>query len=266
MGARLAALATAVSLCVAASALAQQAPAPPPPDDGTAVSDLVVSAPPAAVPIPDVGEGAPALSPDEIQRVIFARRAVNGGFPQAGPGGEATPFRSMEAWERINHTITARTVTQYAERIRREAARGLRTQKEVEEAELARQAAMLKAFGPRLRAPAIESIRLAPASATLEGFRAGMAVEGGRQLLVVAGMLRNVADKTVRAPLLTITVLDAQGFVLAAKTFNPSVRLQPGQTRAFAYRFVDPPANLKDVRIAVSDTVAGIPNAPLSVR
>jgi len=150
--------------------LAQQAPAP-------SVSPLVV-APPDMVPVPKVGEGAPLLTPREIESIrqtavehrFTAQKDLRGCTGSSGPSGEP-PISNAEVdhvaraaamnggkillgppfseggylAELMASNLIARYIpeavkaTAAAEQARRQAAQGLADQRTVEETELARQ-------------------------------------------------------------------------------------------------------------------------------
>lgn len=269
----------------------QAARGQPPGDDGTELSDVQVSAP-TMVPVPEVGEPQPLFSVEALQGFACqarhwqldqfkARARMIGSSDKTGLG--------LEYNHLYNRTLRARELTQAAEQVRREAARGLRTQKEVEDAELARQEAV-KAFQAQMRwigklltkgqgfplnwiyNPALGVDPMDPywreiidhmpwggdvylieadADSVIENISTRTTTERGRRVLVVTGTMRNIRDHRVLAQGLLITVLDRAGKVLdmAVAASNRSY-IRPGKTLNFSYPLANPPPNAHSVRVS----------------
>ena len=115
------------------------------PPDSPSVVPLVVTG---VVPIPDIGQGAPQFSADELTvRRDVARKEARA-FSDCQRKADGVIPRVLfnvlakDARERERLLVKAQAATLAAETVRTEAAKGLRTQAEVETAELARQAAV----------------------------------------------------------------------------------------------------------------------------
>jgi hypothetical protein len=118
--------------------------------------------------------------------------------------------------------------------------------------------------------------RLAPATAPLYaalGFNVSpnrmgldhvtsrLAWEGGRQILVVEGEIRNLASSPRAAPRMRLSVLDAEGreiyHWIAAP---PKAWLAAGETAEFRARLAAPPKQGQEVRVRFADAT----NAPIA--
>lgn len=133
----------------------QGAYAQAPSDEATVVADVQVAAP-SMVPVPDVGRPAPLYSVEalqgfacEVREQAFDEFGKSNGVRRGGSSAATSDFGrrnpdTKEMWSLefnivANSALRASELTRAAERVRREARQGLRTQKEVEDAELARQ-------------------------------------------------------------------------------------------------------------------------------
>lgn len=122
--------------------------AQPAPNDATTVSDLEVKAP-EQVPVPEVGIGAPLFTVPELEAVqIEARKQAQEALTQARgcdqDRGQRTAGNFLVEYDAATSirgsAELAVEATRRSDEVRRAAARGQATQKEVEDAELARQA------------------------------------------------------------------------------------------------------------------------------
>ncbi|HLK23656.1 MAG TPA: DUF3426 domain-containing protein [Caulobacteraceae bacterium] len=98
---------------------------------------------------------------------------------------------------------------------------------------------------------------------SIENQHAQPALKGGHAVLSVSGSLRNVRSGPVAAPPLRISILNAQGRVLAVNIADPGGALiPPGASRGFAVDVVDPPVGAADVEITFAANAARRPPAP----
>lgn len=123
--------------------------AQPAPNDGTTVSDVQVKAP-EQVPVPEVGIGAPLFTVPELEVIQRqAREDAQDALSSATQCGQMSAMNRIPGNYRLeydaatvvrNRAGAAIEATRLADQVRRDAVLGLKTQKEVEDAELARQA------------------------------------------------------------------------------------------------------------------------------
>jgi predicted Zn finger-like uncharacterized protein len=101
----------------------------------------------------------------------------------------------------------------------------------------------------------------------IEDFHALPSLQDGRPALLVSGVLRNIRAKPIVSPPIGITLVDAHGQQLLAKSVSLGDPLvSPGQTRAFTVSLVDPPSAASEVDITfVMGRRKGAP-APTPVR
>jgi predicted Zn finger-like uncharacterized protein len=86
---------------------------------------------------------------------------------------------------------------------------------------------------------------------TIEGQRAQPMLKDGHADLAVSGTLRNIRGKPVAAPPLKISLLAADGRVVATQIARPADALVPaGETRRFVIDMLDPPISAANVEIA----------------
>jgi predicted Zn finger-like uncharacterized protein len=94
---------------------------------------------------------------------------------------------------------------------------------------------------------------------TLEQVKAEPTLQDGHAALSVTGLMRNIEDRTVMAPPLTVVLLSPDGHRVGGKIAaaeDPAI--PPGETRQFAIVLLDPPANAKTLEVAfVYDAGAG---------
>jgi predicted Zn finger-like uncharacterized protein len=86
---------------------------------------------------------------------------------------------------------------------------------------------------------------------SLEQVRAEPALQDGHAALSVSGVMRNIEDRTVMAPPLTVVLLSPDGHRVGGKIAaaqDPAI--PPGETRHFAIVLLDPPANAKTLEVA----------------
>lgn len=222
-------------------------------DSETVVSGLSIVARRVA-PIPDVGDGAPALSVDQLDSYVCKARSLVSSGTKFNRGRAS--FARLEQWATWASAERARTATEQAQLVRRDAAEGKRSSAEVEAFELARQKAV-KAYqnqfvqeqvqrNPQLLlarntkdtsalfadlqamldtgvldgpVTSLDVLRLAQEDRAAPGFAfdhlsARYAEDDGRDVLVVEGSVRNLNDRSALMPALQLTMLDRAGFVL----------------------------------------------------
>jgi predicted Zn finger-like uncharacterized protein len=86
---------------------------------------------------------------------------------------------------------------------------------------------------------------------TIEGQHAQPMLKDGHADLAVSGTLRNVRGKPVAAPPLRVTLLAADGRVVATQIAQADDALvPPGETRRFVIDMLDPPVSAANVEIA----------------
>jgi len=86
---------------------------------------------------------------------------------------------------------------------------------------------------------------------TIEAQHAQPMLKDGHADLAVSGTLRNVRGKPVAAPPLKVTLLAADGRVVATQIAKPDDALVPaGETRRFVIDMLDPPVSAANVEIA----------------
>jgi len=75
--------------------------------------------------------------------------------------------------------------------------------------------------------------------------------QGGRQALVVSGVVKNVRAEPVAPPPLSVTFLDRKGKVLAVKTAPAAAGpLASGAARSFSVSMADPPAAASELEVS----------------
>jgi len=85
---------------------------------------------------------------------------------------------------------------------------------------------------------------------TIEGQHAQPMLKDGHADLAVSGTLRNVRGKPVAAPALQVSLLAADGRVVATQIAKPDDALVPaGETRRFVVDMLDPPVSAANVEI-----------------
>ena len=103
----------------------------------------------------------------------------------------------------------------------------------------------------------------------LAGFEVGdvearRVVEGGRQVLILSGAVRNISQEVLPPPLIGFALLSVEGEELFAWTHQvESGAVAPGEATSFEARLADPPAEAADLRarLIAADEEAGPPPA-----
>ena len=89
-----------------------------------------------------------------------------------------------------------------------------------------------------------------PVGLVIEQVRAEPTLEDGHAVLAVSGEIRNVVDRSVNAPPLRVTLLDAQGKRVAGQIDRlANARIPPGETRHFLTAIFDPPMSENDLTV-----------------
>ncbi|HEX7761690.1 MAG TPA: MJ0042-type zinc finger domain-containing protein, partial [Caulobacteraceae bacterium] len=98
---------------------------------------------------------------------------------------------------------------------------------------------------------------------TIEGVHAEPALQDGHAALSVAMTVRNVTDRAVVSPPLSIVLLNAQGKRIGGQIVRPAnPRIPPGEQRFFATAILDPPLTAHDLEVSFAlDAVGRIPVA-----
>ena len=88
-------------------------------------------------------------------------------------------------------------------------------------------------------------------SVKLEGLDLFTFTEDGRTITAVSGVARNTSKEARDPPPVTFYAIDRNDFILAAQSsLLPFETLAPGESRSFEVRFHNPPANMREVRMA----------------
>lgn len=97
----------------------------------------------------------------------------------------------------------------------------------------------------------------------IEEVKAEPAFEGGRPVLNVSGVIRNLKKHEAEAPPLEVSLLDKAGEPISVKIAHPVDRtVPPMDTRHFALTLTDPPSELHDLEVRFKDDAAH-PPAPV---
>jgi predicted Zn finger-like uncharacterized protein len=101
----------------------------------------------------------------------------------------------------------------------------------------------------------------------IEQVKAAPGSDGGHPAVMVSGVMRNIADRTVNAPLLRVSLLGKDGRAVARRLANASgSQIRPGETRPFTISMTDPPKTASDVEVTFALDVmpppASSPAAP----
>lgn len=205
---------------------------PAPLDEATLLEELSVVAP---APVPRVGRGAPYYSIEQTASFVCET--------------ELTRTYSKASAQR------AYRATVEAERARRRVRVGKATQRQVEQAELERQAAVRAMLGRGLLriGLAMNSRNLPPPSRqglVIERVRHETEIEGGRVVQRISGQVRNTNVETTTSLPLGAWAIDQRGFILASQTFElPDAVFEPGEARAFSFAFNNPPMHTSTIRM-----------------
>lgn len=85
----------------------------------------------------------------------------------------------------------------------------------------------------------------------IENIAADSILQDGRAVLRVTGTLRNIQDQPITPPPVQVSLIDAQGKPVAARSAPPGrTPLAPGATRPFSIAILDPPSSGKDLEVA----------------
>ena len=97
----------------------------------------------------------------------------------------------------------------------------------------------------------------------IEQVKAAPGSDGGHPAVMVSGVMRNIADRTVTAPLLRVSLLGKDGKAVARKLADPAgPQIRPGEARHFAVTVVDPPNTASDVEVTFALDLAKPAPAP----
>lgn len=239
-------------------------------DESTKVEGLVVTAP-KMVAIPSIGEPVPYYSSAQLQNEMRIRQCI---FSQSrwgalsGDGGnlEATNLR-FDMLDIADALRRAEKATSTVEQYRQEVAKGLRTEKELEEAELDRQwyvreyERMKRPKWARGLTQAKYEAELAamaplptPAKMVIQNIKAFPTKANGQDVLVIQGEVKNLSGRTVDLLPFQVNILDGNGQTVDQRTgWGRGVRLKAGETRPFNYPYDRPPANARHVQIKFDD-------------
>ena len=89
-----------------------------------------------------------------------------------------------------------------------------------------------------------------PVGLVIESVKAEPSLQEGHAVLAVSGMIRNVVDRSVAAPPLRVTLLNAQGKRVAGQIDAlGNANIPPGETRHFSTAIVDPPFSAHDLEV-----------------
>jgi predicted Zn finger-like uncharacterized protein len=98
---------------------------------------------------------------------------------------------------------------------------------------------------------------------TIEQVRAEPSLQDGHAALAVSGFIRNVAGRSVVAPPLRISLMNAQGKRVAGQiAVLANARVPPGETRRFITAILDPPFSAQTLQVEFATGAGGRPGAP----
>lgn len=204
----------------APASAADPAPPPLPLDNDNEVEALLVVG--GEAPIPMIGLGAPAYSPEQTAAVICARS------------------ESRSSANVITQLEQAHAATVRAKMSRRAFNLGKASQGEVNATEVERQ----KAISEVMRRLRVEDISPSVRDGlTVENLKQTRLLEHGQPVMLVSGSVRNFGLETREVPPVVLHAVDARGFSLAGQTNAIDAEiLKPGETATFIIRFRNPPA------------------------
>ncbi len=114
-------------------------------------------------------------------------------------------------------------------------------------------------------ASAYASIGL-PVNATgliIEQVKAAPGSDDGHPAVLVSGVMRNIADRAVKAPPLRVSLLGKDGRAVARRLADaPGSQIRPGETRHFNVSMLDPPKGASDVEVTFALDAAPPAAAP----
>jgi predicted Zn finger-like uncharacterized protein len=125
---------------------------------------------------------------------------------------------------------------------------------------------VVRAWPPTASLYAAIGLPVNPTGLTVEDIRAEPSLEQGHATWAVTAIIRNVSDHEVTAPPLRISLLNAQGKVVAGQIATlDNARIPSGETRHFATSIFDPPFSAVSLGV---DFVLGArpPTAPMRPR
>lgn len=197
------------------------------------------------VPVPVVGDGAPAYTAKELAAMVQrARQDAQSSFSQR-PSACAPPAPWRPLMVMADRMEEAWIATNAAEEVRRDAARGVFLASEVVEAELSRQLAVrafMTARPPQRRPDPVD--------------RPGLVVQGvqrsGTNDLVLRGEVLNSGRQRAPMPPLLVTVVDRYGFILTESLQRPDGQIRPGRTQEFRITFDFPPTLVGEARVEIA--------------
>jgi predicted Zn finger-like uncharacterized protein len=101
----------------------------------------------------------------------------------------------------------------------------------------------------------------------IEAVRAEPSFAGGRPVLAVSGIVRNVRETPAGAPAIRIRLLDSAGKPVAEKIARPlNASVPGGAQRHFAIAIFDPPAGIRDLEVRFDGQAsAPVPRAAKAV-
>ena len=106
-----------------------------------------------------------------------------------------------------------------------------------------------------------------PVGLVIEDVRAEPALQQGHSTWAVSGVIRNVVDREVTAPPLRITLVSAQGKVVAGQIASlGNARIPPGASRRFATAIFDPPLSAATLGIDFVLDSSSLKAAPTPMR
>jgi len=93
-----------------------------------------------------------------------------------------------------------------------------------------------------------------PLGLVIEDVWAEPAFQGGRPVISVTGVIRNVRDSQATAPSVRVTLLDKAGKPMAVKVAMPiDPKVPGGAVRHFAIALVDPPVGVHDLKVTFDE-------------
>ena len=233
---------------------------------------------------------------------IAASAARNGGHIVLRPPNPTShdPFE-FKNWAEIEYAagimasqlaVDARKATEVAEQARRDAAQGRAGAEAVEAAELDRQKwivrmttaiamyteaketqrhgqrgipQILPGFDRRYVSGVPVPIAAEYEDLKLENIKVRSSEVEGVRVFRISGEVRNTRKRAINPPPLSVTAVDAAGFPLKGAIADPqrgSGRIEPGQTRSFAYELKPGPRNAETVVVTFGTTQMDLGRLP----
>jgi predicted Zn finger-like uncharacterized protein len=90
-----------------------------------------------------------------------------------------------------------------------------------------------------------------PTGLIIEQVKAAPGADGGHPAVMISGVVRNIADRSVNAPPLRVSLLSKDGHSVARTLADAPAPdpIQPGDTRRFTVSMLDPPKTASDVEV-----------------